>query len=81
MAYHSVAFDRRGDVFTKPSVRPDAPAKRGVLRRILAAVMQSRQRQADREIARFFQDHGGRLTDEIEREIERRFLSHPSTKF
>jgi hypothetical protein len=38
----------------------------------------SRQRQVDREIARFIRDNGGRLTDTIEREIERRFLSTPS---
>ena len=40
------------------------------------AMMQSRQRQADREIARYL--NNGKFTDEAEREIERRFLSTPS---
>jgi hypothetical protein len=41
-------------------------------------MIESRQREADREIARYIRDNGGRLTDNIEREIERRFLSTPS---
>jgi hypothetical protein len=51
---------------------------RGVLRRFFDAMMASRQRQADQLIARYIRDNGGRLTDNIEREIERRFLSTPS---
>jgi hypothetical protein len=42
-------------------------------------MMASRQRQAEREIARYLRNHGGKLTDETEREIERRFLSSPPT--
>ena len=38
-------------------------------------MMASRQRQAEREIARYLRNHGGKFTDEAEREIERRFLS------
>ena len=38
-------------------------------------MMQSRQRQADREIARYLQNN--KFTDETEREIERFFLSPP----
>jgi hypothetical protein len=37
--------------------------------------MISRQRHADREIARYLSTH--RFSDETEREIERRFLSPP----
>jgi hypothetical protein len=60
--------------------RSNAPARnrRGLLRRFFDAMMESRQRQADREIGRYIRDNGGRLTDSIEREIERRFLSTPS---
>jgi hypothetical protein len=47
--------------------------------KLLAAMMASRQRQAEREIARYLRNHGGKLTDETEREIERRFLSSPPT--
>jgi glyoxylase-like metal-dependent hydrolase (beta-lactamase superfamily II) len=46
--------------------------------KLLAAMMASRQRQAEREIARYLRDHGGKFTDEAEREIERRFLSSPA---
>jgi hypothetical protein len=38
-------------------------------------MMLSRQRQADREIARYLQN--SKFTDESEREIERLFLSTP----
>jgi hypothetical protein len=37
----------------------------------------SRQRAAEREIARYIAGSGGKFTDETEREIERRFLSQP----
>ncbi len=49
---------------------------RGLMRRILDALMAARMRQAEREIADFLQAGGGRFTDETEREIERRFLSN-----
>ncbi len=40
--------------------------------------MISRQRDAEREIARYIASSGGKFTDETEREIERRFLSQSS---
>jgi hypothetical protein len=48
----------------------------GFFRWFFDAMMYSRQRQADREIARYL--NNGKFTDEAEREIERRFLSTPS---
>ena len=53
--------------------RASTPAKRGFWQKLLSAMHAARQRQAEREIARFLQSRG-RLTDDIEREIERRFL-------
>ena len=53
-----------------------ARARSGFFRWFFEAMMHSRQRQADREIARFLSN--GKFTDEAEREIERRFLSTPS---
>ena len=41
--------------------------------RFFAAMEQSRRRQAEREIARFIAMRGGTLTDEVEREISRKF--------
>ncbi|WP_137387602.1 hypothetical protein [Rhodoligotrophos defluvii] len=43
------------------------------LRRVYQAILTSRQRQADREIARMLHLNGDVLTDSAEREIERRF--------
>ena len=56
----------------------ETPARaRPVLFRWLAtAMMESRRRQADREIAHYLGN--GKFTDETEREIERRFLSSSS---
>ena len=51
-----------------------APARRGLLRRVVDAIERWHQRAADREIARVARDlgygnPGGRLTDEIERRL------------
>src|SRR5215470_17622445 len=48
----------------------------GILRRIVHAMFESRQRQADREIARFLARSGGRLTDDVERRLTGHLLSH-----
>ena len=57
-----------------------APASKGpgFFMRLLAAMMVSRQRDAEREIARYLAGSGGKFTDDTEREIERRFLSGAS---
>ena len=41
----------------------------GLLRRVFDAVIQSRQRRVNEDIARYLHQSGGRLTDEIEREM------------
>jgi hypothetical protein len=46
----------------------------GLLRRLLDAIYESRQRQTEREIARILARSGGRITDATEREMTRRFL-------
>ncbi len=51
----------------------------GVLGRIFGAILdamhESRQRQAEREIARLVALRGGRMTDELEREIAHRLFT------
>lgn len=47
----------------------------GIFRRIFAVMQAARLRQAEREIALYLSETGGKFTDESEREIERRFLS------
>ena len=73
MANTSSAFVSRDLTLTKPNLRTG----RGLFSRLIEAMMASRQRQAEREIARYLMGSGGKFTDEIEREIERRFLSNP----
>jgi predicted TIM-barrel fold metal-dependent hydrolase len=50
-----------------------ASKKPSLFARFFNALVDSRQRAADREIERFIAHRGGRLTDETEREISRRF--------
>jgi hypothetical protein len=47
----------------------------GFFKRLLTAMMVSRQMQAEREIATFLRASGGKFTDESEREIERLLLA------
>jgi len=51
-----------------PATRPVA-ARRGLLHRLFGAVFESREAQAERAAERFIARTGGRLTDEIERQI------------
>jgi hypothetical protein len=82
MAYTSSAIDTRDLAFTatgaQPKVATKAPAKRSLFGRIIDSMMAARMRQAEREVARYLADTGGKFTDEAEREIERRFLATPA---
>jgi hypothetical protein len=60
----------------KAAAQSDAVAnKPGVLRRIFDSIFESRQKQADRDIAAFVVQRGGRITDELEREMTRRLMT------
>ena len=48
---------------------------RGLLRRLFDAMIEARRRQVEREIGRYLRNTGGKLTDDVERTIERRFLT------
>ena len=63
-------FGVAGELTRRPRGEPTS-ARRGLLRRVIDAIERSRQRAAEREIARFLGDLGpdGRLTDEIERRV------------
>jgi hypothetical protein len=52
-----------------------AAGKPSLLSRFFAALMESRHRQAEREIARYIELNGGKLTDQLEFDIEQRYLS------
>jgi hypothetical protein len=62
-----------------PAVAADTkPAKPHFIRRLYAAIIESRQRRAEREIAHYLARSGLKFTDSVEREIERRFFHHRS---
>ena len=76
MATLPLTVDTRDAVLT-PTIRNEPARKpaRSVWRRLFDAMITARQIEADREIARYLELSGGKLTDNIEREIERRFIS------
>ena len=78
MAYTTTTADARSLAFTETKSAPKAAQKRGLFTRVMDAMMAARTRQAEREVARYLADTGGKFTDEAEREIERRFLASPS---
>ena len=56
------------------SRRDAKPYQQNLLSRLFARLIESRQRQAERDVARYLATTGGKLTDTIEREIQRRLM-------
>lgn len=48
--------------------------RRGILRRVADAVCERRRKRLERDIAYFIELRGGRITDEVERQITQRLL-------
>ena len=71
---HTLAFTDS----TKTKAAPKTAAQPGFFSRMYQVMTAARLRQAEREVARYLADTGGKFTDEAEREIERRFLSNQS---
>lgn len=65
------------EVFAGGSIAETKTAKPTFLQRLHAAMVKSRERAAEREIERFINACGGKLTDDLEREIGRRFGQKP----
>ncbi|MGE0063401.1 MAG: hypothetical protein AB7T86_15130 [Xanthobacteraceae bacterium] len=63
-----------GVVSSAATVPANTVPRRSFFVRVLNALIESRQRHADREIAQYLKLTGGKLTDDVERNIERRFL-------
>jgi hypothetical protein len=55
-----------------PAEQAEAAPRRGFWRRVYDGIALAQQRRAEREIARFLTNHGGLLTDDMERELMRR---------
>jgi len=72
MAFFSHALSPAEHVSVRAPV-----ARRGLFARFAAAVMATRKQDADRAIANYLAHSGGKLTDSVEREIERRFFGAP----
>lgn len=51
-----------------------AAGRPGFFSRVLNAIQESQTRRAEREIARYIEMRGGRMTDDLERRIERHFV-------
>ena len=73
-------FDLRRSAGPVPGSAP-ARAHRGILRRILAAMERSHQRRVDQEAERFIAKHGGRLTDDLERQLGEHLSGRGSPPF
>jgi hypothetical protein len=58
-----------------PASSGNGDHKPDLLRRIVRAMVESQQRQTDREIAHFLARSGGRLTDDMERRLTQYLLS------
>jgi hypothetical protein len=69
MAYAPLAAHPRE--LDYPQTAAPKAARRGLWRRLFDAMITARQRQAEREIAHYLHNIGGKFTDETEREIER----------
>lgn len=54
--------------------RPDLSPPRGPFSRLAAWLEDVRRRQVEREVGRLIEHEGGRLTDGLERRIERHFV-------
>jgi len=75
MAYASSAVARSTVAPRSFEIPKTAPrTKRSLFLRLLDAIEEANMRRAEREIARYLGSTGGRITDDIERQIERRFL-------
>jgi hypothetical protein len=48
---------------------------RAILRHIGTSIIEARRRRADAIVSAFIERRGGRLTDDLERQIERRLFS------
>jgi hypothetical protein len=58
------------------SCRESEPARRpGLLRRLYDALLESREKEAERMVAAYLERTGGRFTDDIERRLTERLIS------
>ena len=59
----------------KPAARVPVAKPAGIWRRLLDAIYESRRRHAERDIARFLERSGGRITDDVEFQMSQRLMT------
>jgi hypothetical protein len=62
-----------------PASTEAKPARKPFWRSVYEAMMAQRERRAEREIAAYIERHGGRLTDDMEREMMRHLNGHTTS--
>ena len=65
----------------EPANASKTPARQGYMKRFMTALIEARQRSAEREIERYIAMHGGVLTDSLERDISRTFGGPAGRKY
>jgi hypothetical protein len=73
LPFHSSA-PAAGNPAAHQAATPSPQERRSLFRAVLEAVADANQRRAERAIAAYVARNGGRLTDDLERRIERSFL-------
>jgi hypothetical protein len=71
MAYAARPRDFHTGVAARPAARVPRP---GLISRIIDALLDTRRRQAQREVEAYLARSGHKLTDSIEREMDRRLF-------
>jgi hypothetical protein len=74
IAFDDASFDSTA-IAGKPSMAPAVNGLKSLVKRFVARARIKRQSEAESEVARFINDHGGVLTDDLERQISREFGS------
>ena len=72
-ASDAAEFDSTTGVVTET---PHTTGIKGVFASIAARITMARQRRIDGEVGKFLESHGGQLTDDLERQISRKFGNH-----
>jgi hypothetical protein len=76
MALSDYFLHHRDAVPVSRSGRVKQQSTPGLLRHLLDALVASQLQQTEHEIARYLETTGGKLTDTVEREIEKRLYPH-----
>jgi uncharacterized protein YecA (UPF0149 family) len=75
MAYTASVLAPHDFAFTQPSVTElSVCAQRSLFNWLLDSMMAARMRDAERDVEHYLADIGDKLTDDAEREIERRYV-------